>query len=55
MVCRVADKAVQILGGAGFVEDNAITRMYRDVRLFRLFEGTSQIQQQQIARAMLRG
>ena len=55
MVCRVADKAVQILGGGGFVEDNAITRMYRDVRLFRLFEGTSQIQQQQIARAMLRG
>lgn len=54
MVCRVADKAVQILGGAGFVEDNPITRMYRDVRLFRLFEGTSQIQQQQIARAMLR-
>jgi acyl-CoA dehydrogenase len=55
MVCRVADKAVQILGGAGFVEDNAISRMYRDVRLFRLFEGTSQIQQQQIAKAMLRG
>lgn len=55
MVCRVADKAVQILGGAGYIEDNAITRMYRDVRLFRLFEGTSQIQQQQIARAMLRG
>ncbi len=55
MVCRVADKAVQILGGAGFIEDNPITRMYRDVRLFRLFEGTSQIQQQQIARAMLRG
>ena len=54
MVCRVADRAVQILGGAGYVEDNAVTRMYRDVRLFRLFEGTSQIQQQQIAKAMLR-
>tara|TARA_R110002096_G_scaffold43174_12_gene116400 strand:+ start:19 stop:1185 length:1167 start_codon:yes stop_codon:yes gene_type:complete len=55
MVCRVADRAVQILGGAGYIEDNAVTRMYRDVRLFRLFEGTSQIQQQQIAKAMLRG
>ncbi len=54
MVCRVADRAVQIMGGAGYIEDNAITRMYRDVRLFRLFEGTSQIQQQQIAKAMLR-
>lgn len=54
MVCRVADRAVQILGGAGYVEDNPVTRMYRDVRLFRLFEGTSQIQQQQIAKAMLR-
>ncbi len=54
MVCRVADRAVQVLGGAGYVEDNAVTRMYRDVRLFRLFEGTSQIQQQQIAKAMLR-
>ncbi len=55
MVCRVADKAVQVLGGAGFVEDNAVSRLYRDVRLFRLFEGTSQIQQQQIAKAMLKG
>ncbi|MCA8926462.1 MAG: acyl-CoA dehydrogenase family protein [Alphaproteobacteria bacterium] len=54
MVCRVADRAVQILGGAGYIEDNAITRLYRDVRLFRLFEGTSQMQQQQIAKAMLR-
>ena len=54
MVCRVADRAVQVLGGAGYVEDNAVTRMYRDVRLFRLFEGTSQMQQQQIAKAMLR-
>lgn len=54
MVCRVADRAVQILGGKGYVEENAITRMYRDVRLFRLFEGTSQMQQQQIAKAMLR-
>lgn len=50
MVCRVADRAVQVLGGAGFFTEHPISRFYRDVRLFRLFEGTSQIQQQQIAR-----
>jgi acyl-CoA dehydrogenase len=54
MVSRVADRAVQILGGKGFVENNIITQFYRDTRLFRLFEGTSQIQQRNIARALLR-
>ena len=54
MVTRVADRAVQILGGRGFVENNIITQFYRDTRLFRLFEGTSQIQQRNIARALLR-
>jgi len=43
------------LGADGFADNSPITCMYRDVRLFRLFEGTSQIQQQRIARAMLRG
>lgn len=55
MVCRVADRAVQVLGGAGYLESSPIARLYRDVRLFRLFEGTSQIQQMIIARAMVRG
>ena len=55
MVTRVADRAVQVLGGKGFVEDNIITQFYRDTRLFRLFEGTSQIQQRNIARAIMRG
>jgi acyl-CoA dehydrogenase len=55
MVGRVADKAVQIFGGAGYVADYGIERFYRDVRIFRLYEGTSQIQQIVIARAMLRG
>ena len=45
MVGRVADKAVQIFGGAGYVADYGIERFYRDVRIFRLYEGTSQIQQ----------
>ncbi len=55
MVCRVADRAVQVLGGAGYLANHCIERLYRDVRIFRLFEGTSQIQQMVIARAMVRG
>lgn len=54
MVGRIADRAVQIHGGAGYVADFAIERFYRDVRLFRLYEGTSQIQQLVIARNLLR-
>lgn len=54
MVCRVADRAVQVLGGAGYMRAHAVERLYRDVRLFRLFEGTSQIQQTVIARHMMR-
>ncbi len=54
MVSRVADRAVQILGGAGYMAGSPVARLYRDTRVFRIFEGTSQIQQQQIARAMLR-
>lgn len=54
MVGRVADRAVQIHGGAGYMQEYAIERLFRDVRLFRIFEGTSQIQQLVIARHMLR-
>ncbi|NVJ20620.1 MULTISPECIES: acyl-CoA dehydrogenase family protein [Myxococcus] len=54
MVGRVADRAVQIFGGAGYIADYGIERFYRDVRLFRLYEGTSQIQQLVIARNMMR-
>jgi acyl-CoA dehydrogenase len=54
MVGRVADRAVQIHGGAGYIADYGIERFYRDVRLFRIYEGTSQIQQLIIARNMLR-
>lgn len=49
---RVADRAVQIFGGAGYVSDYGIERFYRDVRIFRLYEGTSQIQQIIIAREL---
>lgn len=54
MCGRVADRCVQIHGGAGYVSEYAIERFYRDVRLFRIYEGTTQIQQVVIARNMIR-
>ena len=54
MVGRVAARAVQIHGGAGYISEYCVERFYRDVRLFRLYEGTSQIQQLVIAKQMLR-
>ena len=54
MLGRVADRAVQIHGGAGYIADYGIERFYRDVRLFRIYEGTTQIQQLVIARNMIR-
>jgi acyl-CoA dehydrogenase len=53
MVCRVADRAVQIHGGAGYMRGVPVERFYRDARLYRIFEGTSQIQQVIIARQTL--
>ncbi|HEA50736.1 acyl-CoA dehydrogenase family protein [Marinobacter antarcticus] len=54
MVGRVADRAVQIHGGAGYISEYCVERFYRDVRLFRLYEGTSQIQQLVIAKQIIR-
>ncbi len=54
MCGRVADRAVQVHGGSGYMADSPIERFYRDVRLFRLYEGTSQIQQLVIARHLIR-
>ena len=54
MVSRVADRAVQIHGGAGYMRVSTVERLYRDVRLFRIFEGTTQIQQMLIAREMIK-
>jgi len=50
MCGRVADSAVQVFGGGGYISDNVAERFYRDVRLFRLYEGTSQIHLVNIAR-----
>ncbi|MCW5752260.1 MAG: acyl-CoA dehydrogenase family protein [Alphaproteobacteria bacterium] len=54
MVGRVADRAVQVHGGAGYIADQPVERLYRDARVFRLYEGTSQIQQLLIARETIR-
>lgn len=51
---RIADRAVQVHGGAGYIAEYPVERLYRDVRLLRIYEGTSQIQQMIIARNMLK-
>jgi acyl-CoA dehydrogenase len=54
VVGRAADRAVQIHGGAGYISEYAVERLYRDVRIFRIYEGTSQVQQLVIARNMIK-
>ncbi len=53
MVGRVADRVLQIFGGAGFMADLPIERIYRDARGFRIGEGTSEMQRLQIARSLV--
>jgi acyl-CoA dehydrogenase len=54
MAFRVADRALQIHGGAGYMAEYPIERLFRDARLLRIYEGTSQIQQVIIARRMVK-
>ncbi len=54
MCGRAVDRAVQVFGGSGYVADHGVERMYRDARLYRIYEGTTQIQQIVIARNMIR-
>ena len=53
MLGRVADRGVQVLGGLGYMRSVPIERFYRDARLYRIYEGTSEIQRLIIARQML--
>ncbi|WP_206472515.1 acyl-CoA dehydrogenase family protein [Dietzia sp. KRD202] len=55
MVADVADKAVQIHGGTGYMRGVAVERIYRDVRLLRLYEGTSEIQRLIIGGGLVKG
>jgi acyl-CoA dehydrogenase len=52
MACRVVDNAVQIFGGMGYMKDFPVERFYRDLRLYTLYEGTSEIQRVVIAREL---
>jgi len=54
MVGRVADRGVQIHGGAGYINEYKVERFYRDVRLLRLYEGTTQIQQLIIGKHLMK-
>ena len=54
MCSRVADRCVQILGGAGYLQEYDAERFYRDSRIYRIYEGTTQIQQLIIAKNMIR-
>jgi acyl-CoA dehydrogenase len=53
MACRVADRAIQIHGGLGFSKDLPIERLYRDLRVARIYDGTSEIHRGIIARGLL--
>lgn len=55
MVGRVADRGVQVHGGSGYINEYKVERFYRDVRLLRLYEGTTQIQQLVIGRQLMKG
>jgi acyl-CoA dehydrogenase len=55
MVGRVADLGVQVHGGAGYMRETPVEHFYRDARLFRIYEGTSEIQKLIIARELLDG
>jgi acyl-CoA dehydrogenase len=55
MVGRAVDRAVQVHGGMGYLRSTPVERFYRDARLFRLYEGTSEVQRVIIGGALLRG
>ena len=55
MLGRVVDRAVQIYGGAGYCSDLPIERYYRDARIARIYDGTSEIHRMVMPRQMMKG
>lgn len=53
--CYVCDLALQLHGGYGYMKDYPIERMYRDARILRIYEGTSEVQKIVIAKEVLKG
>ena len=51
---RVADRAVQVFGGMGYCKALPIERLYRDARIFRIFDGTSEIHRMVVARGLMK-
>lgn len=54
MLGRVVDRGVQVFGGMGFCKELPIERYYRDARIYRIFDGTSEIHRTVIARSVLK-
>jgi len=51
---RVVDRCVQVHGGMGYCKDLAVERLYRDARIFRIYDGTSEIHRLAVARGLLK-
>jgi acyl-CoA dehydrogenase len=54
MLGRVVDRAVQVFGGMGFCKELSIEKYYRDARIYRIFDGTSEIHRTVLARNVLK-
>jgi acyl-CoA dehydrogenase len=54
MASRITDRGVQVHGGLGYLSTTPVERLFRDARLYRIYEGTSEVQKVLIARSLLR-
>ena len=54
MLCKVADRGIQVFGGSGYCKDLPLERIYRDARVTRIYDGTSEIHRMLIAKNVLK-